>query len=62
MKYYKKRKNIDHIRMFGDIMYTDLDLVGRPPGHKPLFIRVKRNLSSTREDQIASLGGIACDL
>ena len=48
--------------MFGDIMYTDLDLAGRPPGHKPLFVRVKRNLSSTREDQIASLGGIACDL
>ena len=34
---------------------TDLDLGGRPPGHIPLFVSVKRNLSSSREDQISSL-------
>ena len=34
---------------------TDLDLGGRPPGHIPLFVSVKRNLSGSREDQISSL-------
>ena len=42
--------------------HTDLDLASRPPRDKPLFVRVKRNLSSAREDQITSLEGIACDL
>ena len=34
---------------------TDLDLGSRPPGHIPLFVSVKRNLSGSREDQISSL-------
>ena len=34
---------------------TNLDLGVRPPRHKPFFVRVKRNLSKSREDQITSL-------